>query len=300
MAGNYLTILIFKRNSSNVKRFKIPKFILRLMVLALPPLIVWAVILGLNFFHNPKHASIISQFQEKNKIQQKEIRFFSERIVGLQNQIAQMKEFDSKLRVIANLENLPSSFFGVGGPLPEDLRERMRSQQSPDAFARPMKPASIPSVSETSSGEKDLRQVGGLVHKVGGQLSHVPSVWPTRGWIIGDFGYRVSPLTGHLQMHEGIEISNSLDTPIVAPADGLVTTIGSDPDHGKMVVLSHGHGIVTRYGHLSQVDVEIGQKVGRGQTIGKMGNTGRSIGPHLYYEVRVNGIPIDPRNFLYY
>jgi len=209
-----------------------------------------------------------------------------------------MKEFDSKLRVIANLENQPSSLFGVGGPFREDLREKMRSEQSPDAAGGSMQRALISSVSETYPTERDPRKLRGLAHKAGGQLSHVPSVWPARGWIIGDFGSRISPLTGHLQMHEGIEISNSLGTPIVAPAVGLVTTAGTDPDHGKMVVLSHGYGIVSRYGHLSHVDVKIGQKVERGQTIGKMGNTGRCIGPHLYYEVRVNGIPIDPKDFL--
>jgi murein DD-endopeptidase MepM/ murein hydrolase activator NlpD len=100
-------------------------------------------------------------------------------------------------------------------------------------------------------------------------------------------------------MHEGIEISNSLGAPVIAPADGLVTVTGSDSDHGRMLVLSHGHGIVTRYGNLDQMDVKIGQKIRRGQTIGRIGDRGRSVGPHLYYEVRVNGIPINPRNFLY-
>lgn len=299
LAGDHFTILIFSRNSANVKRYRVPKLILRSLVLLIPLLIILAVVLGLNFLYNPKHASVIAQFEEKNRIQHQEIRFFSERISELQNRIAQMREFDSKLRVIANLENLPSAFLGVGGPLREDLRERMRIQQSPDVLARPMQPASIGLVPETRPPEKDAQRWAGLVNRGGNQLPHVPLVWPTRGWIIGDFGCRISPLTGHLQMHEGIEISNSLGTPILAPAVGLVTTVGTDPNHGKMVVLSHGHGVVTRYGHLSEVDVKIGQNVRRGQRIGKMGNTGRSVGPRLYYEVRVNGVPIDPRSYLY-
>jgi murein DD-endopeptidase MepM/ murein hydrolase activator NlpD len=99
-------------------------------------------------------------------------------------------------------------------------------------------------------------------------------------------------------MYHGVEISNSMGTPVIAPAAGLVTTIGTDPDYGKMVVLSHGHAIVTRYGHLGQFDVTLGQRVEKGQIIGRMGNTGRSVGPHLYYEVRVNGVPIDPIHLL--
>jgi len=268
-------------------------------MLALPPLIVLAVILSLNFFHNPKHSSLIAEFQEKNRIQRQEIRFFSEEITQLQNRIAQMKEFDSKLRVIANLEHIPSSLFGVGGSLPDDLRERIRSQQGPDTITMPMHASSIPSIPETCPDDRDLQESGRMVHRAKGELPHLPSVWPSRGWIIGAFGCRVSPQTGQFQMHEGIDISNSLGTPIIAPADGLITTIGTDPDHGRMVVLSHGHGIVTRYGHLDEIEVKIGQKVRRGQMIGKMGNTGYSIGPHLYYEVRVNGIPTDPRRYLY-
>ncbi len=298
MAGDHLTILIFSRNSSSVKRYKIPKSVLALVLLALPPLIVWTVILGLHFFNNPNHAVEIAQLERGNTLQQKEIRFFSGKIAGLQNQIAQMKEFDSKLRVIANLENRPSSFLGVGGPLPEDVRERIRGQNGLDAVARPAPSVAIPSGPETYTADKDVRELGDLVHKVSAHLPHIPSIWPCQGWIIGDFGFRISPLTGRPEIHEGIEISNSLGTSVIAPADGLVTTVGSDPDHGRMIVLSHGHGIVTRYGGVEQMDVKIGQKVQRGQMIGKMGGTSHSVGPHLYYEVRVNGIPINPRKFL--
>jgi len=299
LAGDHFTILIFSKNPSNVRRFKVPKFVLGPVLLVLPALMVWAIVLGLNVYHDQNHPTLVAQLQEENQIQRREIRLFTERIAELQNRIVQMREFDSKLRVIANLENLPTAFFGVGGPLPQDLREKIWSQQSSDAVARPTQPVSIPSVPKARPDEKDAQEMGGWVQRTGGQLPYVPLVWPTRGWIIGDFGYHISPLTGELQMHEGIRISNSLGTSIVAPADGLVTTVGSDPEHGRMVVLSHGHGIVTRYGHLGQVDVEIGQKVQRGQPIGKVGNTGHSIGPHLYYEVRVSGIPIDPRHYLY-
>jgi murein DD-endopeptidase MepM/ murein hydrolase activator NlpD len=299
LTGDHFTVLIFSRNSSNVRRYKIPKPIFWGLVLAFPPLIVLAVILGLNFFHNHNHANLIVELQERNANLQKEIRFFSESVVGLQNRIAQMKEFDSKLRVIANLENLPSPFFGVGGPLAEDLRERIRSQQGSDAFAMPMQPTSVPLVRESSATEKDPRDLKDSAHRTKGQVPHVPSIWPTLGWIIGDFGCRISPGSGHLEMHEGIEIFNSLGTPIVAPADGIVTTVGTDPHHGKMVVLSHGHGVVTRFGHLGDVDVKPGQEVEKGQRIGKMGDTGRSIGPHLYYEVKIDGIPTDPRKYLY-
>ncbi|NIO04240.1 MAG: peptidoglycan DD-metalloendopeptidase family protein [Proteobacteria bacterium] len=298
MAGDHLTILIFSRDSSNVKRYKIPKPLLALVLITLPILIILAVILSLHFVNNTNYAIEITDFEKQNSIQQQEIRFFSEEIAGLQDRIAQMKEFDSKLRMIANLENRPSPFFGVGGPFPEDFRERIWSPNNSDSFARSARPDSTHSGQEAHFPERAVREFGDLVQEGVGQLPYVPSVWPCRGWIIGDFGLRISPLTGRPEMYEGIEISNSLDAPIVAPADGLVTTAGTDPEHGRMVVLSHGHGITTRYGNLARMDVTIGQKVRKGEVIGRMGNTGRSIGPHLYYEVRVKGIPTNPRNYL--
>jgi murein DD-endopeptidase MepM/ murein hydrolase activator NlpD len=298
LAGDHFTILIFSRDSSKVRRYKIPKLILGSLVLAIPILMVSAFVLGLNYVYNPQHPNLIAEFQQKNRSHHQEIRFFSEKIAELKNQIAQMKEFDSKLRVIANLENQPSSLFGVGGPFLEERRDRMRGQQGPRPAEGPVQSDSALPVSEPDRPESDTSPLRGLLQDTGPQLPHVPSIWPTQGWIVGDFGPRISALTGHLQMHEGIEISNSLGTPILAPAYGLVTTIGTDPDHGKMVVLSHGRGIVTRYGHLGHIDVDIGQKVNKGERIGMMGNTGQAIGPHLYYEVRVSGMSIDPKSFL--
>ncbi len=268
------------------------------MLLILPFLVFCAVILGLHAFKNPDYAVEITALERENRAQQKEIRSFSEGIAELQNRIAQMKEFDAKLRVIANLENRPNPFFGVGGPFPGDLRGRTRSQSSLDTLARPGRPASILSDEASHPIKQELQEVGNFVQEGDQYLPHVPSVWPSRGWIIGDFGFRISPLTGRPEMHEGIEISNSLGAPIVAPADGLVTMVGTDPEHGRMLVMSHGHGITTRYGNLSEMGVTVGQKIRKGQLIGRIGNTGRSIGPHLYYEVRAEGMPINPRHYL--
>lgn len=259
---------------------------------------ILAAVLSYNFVRNPRHASLNIRFQAENRTQQGQIRFFSERIAQVQNRIAEMKEFDSRLRVIANLEHMPSSLFGVGGPLSEDIREKMRSRQTPEPTVGSLEPTSGLSASGNWPEDKHRRQLEGLVHKAWSPWPHIPCEWPTQGWIIGGFGCRFSPQTGHYQLHEGIEISNSTGTPVVAPAAGLVTTIGSDPTHGRMIVISHGHGVVTRYGHLGEVNVNLGEKVRRRQVIGKMGSTGHSMGPHLYYEVRVNGIPTDPNNYL--
>jgi len=145
---------------------------------------------------------------------------------------------------------------------------------------------------------KSLGELEGLLQNKRVLLTHTPSLWPTRGWLTSGFGYRISPFTGLRQRHEGIDISNRIGTPIIAPADGVVTNIGREWGFGKILVISHGFGFITRFAHLDRIDVKIGQKVKRGEEVAKMGSTGRSTGPHLHYEVRVNGVPVNPLKYI--
>ena len=123
-------------------------------------------------------------------------------------------------------------------------------------------------------------------------------MWPARGWVTSDFGIRLDPYTAERVMHKGLDIANSFGAPVMAPADGVVIFAGTEGGYGKVVVIDHGYGVKTRFGHLSKLEVKTGDRVKRGQVVGAVGNTGRSTGPHLHYEVRVNGIPENPRKFI--
>jgi murein DD-endopeptidase MepM/ murein hydrolase activator NlpD len=151
---------------------------------------------------------------------------------------------------------------------------------------------------EAAAGGESLKGLENLLQDKRVQLANTPSIWPARGWFTSGFGYRISPFTGLRQMHEGIDISNRIGSPAYAPGDGLVTNIGREWGFGKILVISHGFGITTRYGHLSKINVKIGQKVKRGQKIAEIGSTGRSTGPHLHYEVKVNGVPVNPLKYI--
>lgn len=129
-------------------------------------------------------------------------------------------------------------------------------------------------------------------------LSSTPNIKPSSGWFTSKFGYRDDPFTGKPVMHAGLDLSGSPGTPVWAPADGVVSYVGYEAGYGKLVAIDHGYGVRTRYGHLSQMYVHLGQKVGRRDVIAAIGSTGRSSGPHLHYEVRVNGIPVDPINYI--
>jgi septal ring factor EnvC (AmiA/AmiB activator) len=129
-------------------------------------------------------------------------------------------------------------------------------------------------------------------------LAAAPSIWPVRGWVTSDFSVRLDPYTGERVMHEGLDIATGMGTPVRAPADGTVVFGGVEGGYGHVLVIDHGYGLKSRFGHLSRIDVKVGQKVHRGDFVAAVGNTGRSTGPHLHYEVRVNGVADNPRKFI--
>jgi hypothetical protein len=125
-----------------------------------------------------------------------------------------------------------------------------------------------------------------------------PTLMPVNGWVTSDFGVRVHPLSGYAKMHNGIDIASPIGTSVKSPADGLVIYSGPRSGYGNMVILDHGYGISTVFAHASQLSVKWGDSVKRGDVIAKVGSTGASTGPHLHYEVQVDGIPSDPTDYI--
>lgn len=130
------------------------------------------------------------------------------------------------------------------------------------------------------------------------RLAAAPNLWPVEGTVTGSFGERTDPFNGEGAFHSGVDISTSYGHPVLAPADGVVVFSEVMGGYGRMVVISHGNGISTRFGHLSAFAVAPGQRVRRGDTIGYVGLSGRSTGPHLHYEVRINNTPVNPYKYL--
>jgi murein DD-endopeptidase MepM/ murein hydrolase activator NlpD len=130
------------------------------------------------------------------------------------------------------------------------------------------------------------------------RAADAPSLWPVEGSITSSFGERVDPFNGEGAFHSGLDISVPYGTPVHAAADGVVTFADIMSGYGNLIDLDHGHGIVTRYGHLSGFAIAAGEHVRRGQVIGYVGATGRATSPHLHYEVRVQNVPVNPHKYL--
>ncbi len=143
--------------------------------------------------------------------------------------------------------------------------------------------------------EEDMRAYEEVLRKRG----YTPTIWPVDGKLEGGFGGRRNPFGGGgYEFHEGQDIEAPPGAPVVAGASGRISFVGWQNGYGQLVIVDHGGGLTTRYGHLSHIHVESGQQVSRGQLVGKVGSTGRSTGPHLHYEVRINDEPINPLPYL--
>jgi murein DD-endopeptidase MepM/ murein hydrolase activator NlpD len=150
----------------------------------------------------------------------------------------------------------------------------------------------------TSALEAELRQIKDVFDRNQIKLSSTPNGWPVRGYITDGFGKRRNPFGRGYEQHTGLDIATNPGMAIDATADGIVIFAGAHGGYGNVVVIDHGYGITTRYAHMAQIDVTVGQHVTRGKAIGTVGSTGRSTAPHCHYEVRLHDRPVNPLNYL--
>ena len=151
----------------------------------------------------------------------------------------------------------------------------------------------------TAALEAELLQIKDVIDKNQVKLSSTPNGWPVRGYITDGFGSRRNPFgSSGYETHVGLDIATNHGTAIEATADGIVIFAGVYGGYGNVVVIDHGYGITTRYGHMSKIDVNVGQNVTRGKVIGAVGSTGRSTAPHCHYEVRLHDRPVNPLNYI--
>lgn len=220
------------------------------------------------------------------------------KIKTLEKDLLRVRDFDSKLRVMINLDQERSSSSSLGGAESNDFSEGYLPMHRQELLARKMHNFLYQLNTETRLEEVKQQELMQVIRSNKELWASTPSIWPTQGWISSRFGYRTSPFTGKREFHKGLDISAPSGTPIYAPAKGKITFTGRDGGYGLAITVNHGTGISTRYAHLHSIAVKNGKQVTRGQLIAYVGNTGRSTGPHLHYEVRLNGVPVNPMRYI--
>ncbi len=218
---------------------------------------------------------------------------------GMEKDLVRIRDFDSKLRVMINLDqDQVETVTSMGGPENRDFADSYLPVYRQELLVRKMHNFLYQLNTDVRLEEVRQQELMQAIRRNQELLASTPSIWPTEGWISSRFGYRNSPFTGQREFHKGLDISGRIGTPIYAPAKGTVIFAGVDGGYGKTMVLNHGGGLITRYAHMHRIAVKRGQTVTRGEMIGYVGNTGRSTGPHLHYEVRLNGVTVNPERYI--
>ena len=225
---------------------------------------------------------------ENSELKQKTIEY--EQNAGkMQTKLDQLQNMVKKLGIMAGLEqSLPEGGVAVGVGGPNGVTEA-------PALATGSMATMDKELTTLAARSVQLEEFYRDQHTL---LASTPSIWPVRGYLSAAFGNRADPFTGQRDFHPGLDISTPIGTRVQAPADGVVVTTAEKGAYGNTIILDHGFGIVTRYGHLSGFNVKPGQSVHRGDIIGFVGSTGRSTGPHLHYEVWVRDQAQNPIQYI--
>ena len=297
----WFTLVIIPDRTTRVIRIKIPKTVLIAGSALLAGLFGFG---GYSFVHSLELGSrleTLRALESKQNSQKIAIKRISNEMVSLRGELSRLRELDYKLRVITDLEvEKPSPpAYGIGGSLEsgEGLTLENVEQNKLDFVA--MLDKDLTRLREMADyQEESFNNLKAYLSDQKDLIERTPHRWPARGFISSSFGSRVDPFTGLSRLHEGIDIVARRGTPVMAPADGIVTYAGVDPTLGEMVVIDHGYGVLTRYGHNDTALVREGQRVKRGDAVSTVGSSGKSTGPHLHYEIRLNDVAVNPLNYL--
>ncbi len=301
MRDRFLTFLYLPEGSSEPRSLRVRRSIaVALVITVLVALGVsgWMI---LHYSTRLKNAYQVELLETQNKQLRGEMASLENELGILRRQVAQNFDFQKKARILANLDEVGEDVaeVGVGGPAADvaqsiaslDPRTRDRLLGARDDIDKLLRQARL----QKSDYESILAHLESANH----EAHTTPSLKPVNvAFVSSRFGWRMDPITGRRTMHRGVDFSARLGTPVMATADGVVTFSGVWQTYGNVVEIGHGNGFVTRYCHLQRRLVQKGQKVTRGDIIGKVGSTGRSTFSHLHYEIEQGGERVDPLRYV--
>lgn len=317
---NKLTFVIIPEANGSVMRVKLSKGELYAAILGIFLLLGTVFYLYGVYFHSAAAAQmteakvmdqtsqLVQDLTNKNKTidhLQNEVFELSRQAAEVRSQMEQMKQLEHELKKLTSMDDKKTgsdvrsatasvpSYGGMGGPAHPVTAQQMNElfQTSSDSFTSLKQ--------EILKLQEHLTQSKQTMLAKQEQQLRIPSLWPTQTrTVTSAYGYRKDPFTEKLSFHRGIDIAGKMNDPVRAAAKGTAVSAGYDKFHGHNLVIDHGNGVRTWYMHLNSVLVERGDRIERGQQIGKLGTSGRSTGPHLHYEVIRNGKSTDPKPYL--
>lgn len=294
------SIMMVPEDDGQVRQIRVNSTHVRVLVGCLCLFVLGTIFLTGQYLSGTRDTIALERLREENAYLWAQVAVLDSSVTEFQSQMTDLVEREKGLRILADLPEIAPDVrkVGIGGSSYRDMEglglvtgERTESPR--------LTLADVDRLLRQAKLEKQsLEEVESAFQDNISRLEHTPTIWPVMGYVSRGFGTCTDPFTGLRRPHEGLDIVNRVGTPVVATAAGRVAERGRKSGYGWMVVVDHGYGFETAYGHLDSVKVARGEKVKRGQVIATLGNSGRSTGPHLHYEVRVNGRPVNPNKHL--
>mgnify|MGYP001384024321 CR=1 FL=1 len=299
----YFTIMIVPHTEESTYSIRLPLFVVQLLVAFSALCLAGLLILVYSYMNALNDAREVQALRKINQVQQDEINTFA---FETQKLIEQMGQIEILADLVA--EKLGISLEEEEGGEDEDTsstgegggESRLYASRSGERRVLDRAVANIEVLQQLIPEKAESMELLEVeVDKFVRRLAATPSIWPASGSITSGFGMRRSPFNrAVMKYHSGIDIAGAYGSPIYATADGTVVSAGYQGGYGNMVLINHGYGFETCYAHMSRIAVSSGQWVKRGQVIGYMGQTGLATGTHVHYEVRVNGVAVNPMNYM--
>ena len=311
-----LTIVFIPEDAKSSRQIHVPRAIMRLIaVLGIATAGLSGYFL-LDYIQLRAIRETYYRLNAENQGLKGEARLLMGNLDEVKRSLRRVQDYSAKLADITKLKVMRvSKKTGIGPLSADEFQSATNAQQQEAAQAKPEEyvPLGVnldnlafrPVFSrltglgrEANQSALDLQHLLSTLSQQKSLLSAIPSATPLNGWIASGFGPRISPFTGERVMHFGLDVASPIGTPVYAPADGVVIFTGAKEGFGNFIMIAHGYGIVSRYGHNAQNLVQPGQTVKRGEQIATVGMTGRATGPHLHYEIVVDGRPVNPKKFI--
>ena len=290
----HLSLLILRGDGTRVVRVSFPRRLSLMLVVGLTFVVAALAVLVGDWWITRVRVQELGALLRHVDVQGATITTLKGRMADLQKEIGSWRELHARIWEPFGPDAAPRGrATGIGGA-------RVAGEPPAHSQASHGPSDDLDRLTEVVQQEgESLRALERLISRAGRVLASLPSRWPVRGVVNSEFGGRQSPWTKGGEFHSGMDIAAERGTRVQAPAAGIVTFAGTHAEYGLTVMIDHGEDLRTIYGHLSRISVVPGQKIARGGELGLTGNTGRSSGPHLHYEILVNNRPVNPRAYLW-
>jgi len=298
MAKRRWTVVLVPHDSEPSRIVEVSHRVLRVAASAAAGFLILVMVAGYAALSHTTDLSRTARLQEENLTLSRALGELNGRLATLSDTLSSISQRDARIRVLANLQPIDPQVqaAGIGGPAADVGLMGMTGMARRSAEIRIDLGALIRRANLLASS---FREAADSLAYHSARLAATPSIMPTQGWLSSAFSaMRAHPILHLSRPHEGIDVSAPMGSPIEAPAAGVVTSAGWEAGYGNKIVIDHGFGIVTKFAHASKLLVHTGQRVSRGQRIALVGNSGLATGPHLHYEVIVDGRPVNPLKYV--